>query len=144
MLKNNGMHDATERQLDLFLRYPTRKVIGIVDTPADLERLLGALAQAGVSRDAITVFSGDEGIRAIDPTGAHHGLIGRLTRVVQAIGEELAHMERYAEELRAGHYVVVVSTPDERSKRSAQAAFRDNGGHFVDYYGPLAIQHLVA
>jgi hypothetical protein len=90
------------------------------------------------------VFSGDEGLRTLDPDGAHHGLLGRLTRVVQAIGEERSHMERYERELRAGRFLVVVSMPDERAKEAVRKAFREHGGHFVDYYGPLLIQHLVA
>jgi hypothetical protein len=138
------MNQATQRQIDLFLRYPARKVIGVVDTPAELERVLEALSEAGFERDEITVFSGDEGIRTIDPKGVHHGLIGRLTRIVQVIGNEREHMERYEEELRAGHFLVIVPVPDERTKERAREAFRAAGGHFVDYYGPLLIEHLVA
>lgn len=138
------MPKATQQQLDLFLRYPTRKVVGVVDTAPQLSGVLQALSEAGISRDAIKVFSGDEGIRTIDPKGIYHGLAGRLIRVVQSLGEELEHMTRYEEELRDGHFLVVVSTPDERSKQAAYQAFRDHGGHYVDYYGPLAIHHLVA
>jgi hypothetical protein len=139
-----SMLKATQQQLDLFLRYPTRQVVGVVSTAADLNNILQALADAGIGREAIKVFSGEEGIRTIDPKGIYHGLIGRLTRVAQTLGEELEHMVRYEEELRAGHFLVVVSTPDERSKETAYRAFRDHGGRFVDYYGPLAIEHLVA
>jgi hypothetical protein len=101
------MLQTTQRQLDRFLRYPARKVIGVADTPAELERTLELLEQAGFSRDVIMIFSGDEGIRCVDPRGVHHGLIGRLTRVVQALGDEREHLERYEEELRAGHFLVV-------------------------------------
>lgn len=136
--------DATEQQLDRFLRYPARKVVGVVNASADLEAALGALAAAGVAADAIQVFAGDEGIRAVDPDGRHHGLLGRLTRALQAIGEEYEHMRRYEEELRAGHYLVVVSVPEEKAARERVAGIlRQHGGHFVDYYGPLAIVHLV-
>ena len=138
------MLQTTQRQIDLFLRYPARKVIGVVDTPAELERMLQTMAEAGFDGSAITVFAGDEGIRCIDPEGIHHGLLSRLTRVVQAIGDEREHIERYEEELGAGHFLVVVSTPDERTKDRARWAFRAAGGHFVHYYGPLAIEHLVA
>jgi len=86
-------------------------VVGVVDSAADLNGLLQALADAGIGREAIKIFSGGEGIRTIDPKGIYHGLVGRLTRVVQSLGEELDHMVRYEEELRAGHFLVVVSTP---------------------------------
>lgn len=138
------MQEATQRQIDLFLRYPARKVIGLVDTPAALDRVIQALTKAGFTREAVKVFSGDEGIRSVDPDGVYHGLAGRLTRVIQAIGDEREHMERYEHELRAGYFLVVVSTPDQASKERAREAFREGDGHFVDYYGPLVIEHLVA
>lgn len=137
------MRNATQRQIDFFLRYPTRKVIGIVDTPAELERALAALSEQGIDRSRIMVFSGDEGIRVIDPKGRYHGLLGRLTRAVQAFGEELEHMQRYEEELRRSHFVVVVSVENDAMKEAARRALERHGGHFVDYYAPLVIQHLV-
>jgi hypothetical protein len=116
----------------------------VVNTPARLDRVLEELARAGLNRQQIKVFAGEAGIRTIDPKGVHHGLLGRLTRVLQGFGDEREHMERYEQELRAGHFIVAVSTPDDPSKGSAREAFRVGGGHFVDYYGPLVIEHLVA
>jgi hypothetical protein len=137
------MRNATQRQLDFFLRYPTRKVVGVVDTAEQLERILAALSERGIDRKEIMVFAGEEGIQSIDPAGRYHGLLGRLTRVIQVIGEELEHMRRYEEELRAGHYVVVVSVDEDRKKEAAREVLESHGGHFVDYYGPLVIHHLV-
>lgn len=72
------------------------------ETP-ELERALAALSEEGIDRSRIMVFSGDEGIRAIDPKGRYHGLLGRLTRTVQSLGEELEHMQRYEEKFRRSH-----------------------------------------
>jgi hypothetical protein len=146
MLKTErkAVRSATERELDRFLRYPARKVIGVVDTLGELEAALSALGAAGFGPESIQVFSGEEGLRCIDPRGEHHGLLGRLIRIIQAIGEEQEHMRRYEHELRAGHYLVVISvTDDEADRRRAAAILSRHGGHFVDYYGPLAIVHLV-
>jgi hypothetical protein len=134
--------EATGGQIEEFLRYPKRKVVGVIDSAAQLEGALTALADLGVSRQDIKVFSGDEGIRRIDPKGKYHGLLGRLTRIVQSLGEELAQMERYENELRAGHFLVVISADPERREETARA-LRAHGGHFADYYGTLAIEHLV-
>jgi hypothetical protein len=83
MLKTerNAVRSATEQELDRFLRYPARKVIGVVDTLGDLEAALSALGAAGFKRGSIQVFSGEEGLRCIDPRGEHHGLLGRLIRI---------------------------------------------------------------
>jgi len=143
-IRRNTVRTATENDLDRFLRYPTRKVVGVVDTSDDLEAALSALAAAGLAPESIQVFSGDDGIRCIDSDGYHHGLLGRLTRIFQAVGEEYEHMRRYEEELRAGHYLVAVSVSDDEVERERVAAIlSEHGGHFVDYYGPLAIKHLV-
>jgi len=87
-IRRNTVRTATENDLDRFLRYPARKVVGVVDTSDDLEAALSALAAAGLAPESIQVFSGDDGIRCIDSDGYHHGLLGRLTRIFQAVGEE--------------------------------------------------------
>ncbi len=136
------MAEATQRQIDQFLRYPKGKVVGVIDSPPQLDAALTALAKLGFSKQGIEVFSGDEGIRRIDPKGKFHGLIGRLTRIVQSLGEELWHLEQYEKELRAGHFLVVVSAKPER-REDVGKTLKAHGGHFVDYYGTLAIEHLV-
>lgn len=142
--ERNTIRSATEKELDRFLRYPTRKIVGVVDNSHDLDAVLSALAAAGFAAEAIQVFSGEEGICRIDPDGSYHGLVGRLTRIIQAIGAEHEHMRRYEEELRAGHYLVVISVPDDEVERQRAAAILSkHGGHFVDYYAPLAIVHMV-
>ena len=90
-IRKDTVRAATERELERFLRYPTRKVVGVVDTSDDLEAVLSALAAAGLAPESIQVFSGDEGIRCIDSDGYHHGLLARLTRIFQAVGEESEH-----------------------------------------------------
>jgi hypothetical protein len=121
-----------------------RKVIGVLDSSHDLDAALSSLVEAGFAPESIQAFSGEEGIRAIDPDGCYHGLLGRLTRIIQAIGAESEHMHRYDKELRAGHYLAVISVSDiEAERQRAAAILSQHGGHFVDYYAPLAIVHLV-
>jgi hypothetical protein len=142
--QRSTVRSATEKELDRFLRYPARKIVGVIDTSHDLDAVLASLGAAGFTPESIQVLSGDEGIRSIDPDGSYHGLLGRLTRIIQAIGAEYEHMHRYEEELRAGRYLVVISVSDDEAERQQAAAIlRERGGHLVDYYGPLALVHLV-
>jgi hypothetical protein len=134
--------EATQRQIEEFLLYPKGKIVGVIDSPPQLDGALTALADLGIPKDAIEVFSGDEGIRRIDPKGRYHGLLARLTRIVQMLGEERDHIDRYEKELRAGHFLVVISA-DVEHREEIGRILRARGGHFIDYYGTLAIEHLV-
>jgi hypothetical protein len=136
------MLQSTQLQIDLYLRYPARKVIGAVDTPSALQRVLAALDQAGFDGQEVTVFSGEAGVRSVGSDDSHDGLAGRLTRVMEPIGNQLEHLDRYERALRDGHFLVVVATPDGSTKDRVLNAFRAGHGCFVDYYGPLEIEQL--
>ena len=137
------MREAKQNEVRELLRYPAHRVVGIIDSPTALQQALAALQRAGIAQEDIKVFSGEEGIRVIDPRGKQHGLLDRLIRVVQSfLSEEGEHMERYDEELRAGHYLVIVAA-DNRTKDRIAEILKQHGGHFMDYYDELVIEHLV-
>ncbi len=52
-----------------FIFYPTNKVVGIIDDPADAKAALRDLRAAGFTADEIEVLTGEEGAHRIDPTG---------------------------------------------------------------------------
>jgi hypothetical protein len=49
------------------LRYPTGKVLGIIDTRADFDRLVSALRDAGF--DKIEALVGEEGVALLERVG---------------------------------------------------------------------------
>lgn len=64
------------------------------------------------------------------------GLRGTLVGKLQAIfSDDAAHVRRYAEQLRAGHYVLGVSVgEDEATKERAADAFCAAGAQSLNYY----------
>lgn len=117
-------------------------VTGIIDEPAKLTPALDALRSAGFADAAVEVERGEEGLADVDPDGSRHGLIGRLVRTLQQIGEEGEEWRAAAEELRAGHAVVGVSVDGAEEKERAAATLHQQGAHRIRYWGQWEIEEL--
>ena len=127
------------RQPELpFIDYPTNQIFAVLEQPEELEGALGSLETANLTAE---VFSGDEGVRRVDASGHAHGFRGRLVRTFQLLGDEAEHARRYQRQLEAGHFVVSVEVTPEQ-KKSVADLLRTHGGHFINYYGPWAVENL--
>ncbi len=126
-----------------FLRYPTDRIVAVIDEPDQVAIAVARLSEAGFDGEEVRVLCGEEGAQRLDASGERHGLLARLTRILQNFGEEDTHAERHAAELRAGHYVVGVHVgEDEDRKAAAHLALKDADAHFVHYYGDWTIEQL--
>ena len=98
--------------------YPRGSVVGILADDATLEDARQRLEQAGFGADRCEVLHGDEGLARIDVGGEAHGTAGTMMRWLQsAVSDDADHVRRYAEHLRAGHYVVGVAVGDDEAAR---------------------------
>ncbi|CAA9498154.1 MAG: hypothetical protein AVDCRST_MAG38-3000 [uncultured Solirubrobacteraceae bacterium] len=122
--------------------FPYNSVVGIIDDEARLEAALQALLAAGFAEAEVRVLAGEAGVRQIDAKGERKGLLARLFRMVDAMGEEREHTARHVAALEAGHFVVTVETPDDVSKARARDALAAHGGHFISYYSRWATEDL--
>ena len=122
--------------------FPYNSVVGIIDDEARLEAALHALVAAGFSEAQVHVLAGEAGVRAIDAKGERKGLLARLFRMVDAMGEEREHTARHVAALEAGHFVVTVDAPDDAAKARARDALAAHGGHFISYYTRWATEDL--
>jgi hypothetical protein len=76
-------------------------------TFADGRRLLDG---SGFGAGDYDVLHGEEGLARIDVEGEQHGRGGRFLRRLQAVfGDDAEDARRYAEHLRAGHYLIGVA-----------------------------------
>ena len=78
----------------------------------------------------------------IDAQGRRKGLLSRLFRMVDAMGEEREHTARDVAALEAGHFVVTVDAPDDAAKARARDALVAHGAHFVRYYSRWTAEEL--
>ena len=137
-----GAHAGRGEELDSSRLFPYNSVVGIIDDRAQLEAAVQALLAAGFAEAEVRVLAGAAGVRQIDATGERKGLLARLFRLVDALGEEREHTARHVAALEAGHFVVTVDAPDDQAKGRARDALAAHGGHFISYYSRWATEDL--
>ncbi|MGH8907999.1 MAG: hypothetical protein ACRD0K_16160 [Egibacteraceae bacterium] len=126
-----------------FLDYPTNRVLAVIDKPDHVRAAVENLARAGFGADAVDVLCGEEGARRLDVTGEDHGLISRLTRILQSFGAEHERLKRHVEELRAGRFLICVYVgEDEERKGKAHVTLNSAGAHYINYYSEWSIEQL--
>jgi hypothetical protein len=124
--------------------YPRGRVVGILTDDATFEDARRRLERAGFGADSCDVLHGDGGLARLDVEGEAHGTRGTVMRRLQAaLSDNSSHVQRYAEHLRAGHYVVGVAVADDvAAKERAADALRAAHGEFLNYYADNYVEDL--
>jgi hypothetical protein len=126
-----------------FIGYPTGKVLAVFDSPADADRAVAALAEAGIAPAAIDRFAGPSDADRFDASGARHGIVARALRAMQfSLMDQLPAMAWYEAALREGHVVVAVGTGDRAGTLRSVEALRNAGGHFINRFGRLSTEEF--
>lgn len=119
---------------DGLLTAPENRVLAFLDTPDEVAAAIDDLAKSGFERDEIFVVCGPEGAERLDVSGEHHGLRGRIYRIMEWMGDERDLLLRSGDHLAAGGLVVTVPA-DEDSKPTAARILADHGGHEITHFG---------
>jgi hypothetical protein len=127
-----------------FIFYPTNKVVGIIDDPADAKAALRDLRAAGFTVDEIEVLTGEEGAHRIDVIGEEYGPLARFIRPFQKLlGDyEPVHVRRHEREFLAGHYGIGVTAKEPEAREKAHQILKSHNGHFINFYGQWAMEVL--
>jgi hypothetical protein len=126
-----------------FIGYPIDSLLAVVADGEGAARVAAALKAAGIADRDITVLRGEEGASRFDPTGAVHGLIARLRRIVSfTVMDQLPDMAWYDAAIRAGGAVVMARVRGDARKAEAIRIMRAHGGHFINYYGRFATEEV--
>jgi hypothetical protein len=138
------MEAAHGRRQRRFIGYPTDSLLGVVPDGEAAANAAAALKAAGIPDRDITILRGDEGASRFDPTGAVHGFITRLRRIVSfTVMDQLPDMAWYDAAIRAGHAVVMAKVRGDDRKAQGVRILRVHGGHFINYYGRFATEEIV-
>jgi hypothetical protein len=125
-----------------FIAYPTNRVAGTVDDPGAAQAVVAALLEAGFTTDEIDTLYGEEGLRRLDPAGEKHGVLARLLRAAFQWNEEDKYLRQHVEDIRAGHFVIMVLAKEPEKREKVREILKSHGGHFIKFFGTWAIQSL--
>jgi len=104
---------------------PTYFVAGVIDDRDAFDAALRELADAGFARSSLGVRYGQAGIDAFTSRPRH--------RFVELLSDESDYIDRYAEELRSGHYAIRVPlrAPVEAQRALVRRILGDHGAHHI-------------
>ena len=108
---------------------PNGRVIGAVDTKAQLDESVSALRTAGFEK--IEVLNGPDGIE----------LMKRLRGVFFLGDEEVSVIERNITELERGHYIIAIHASSKGVKQAAEIA-ASHGVRSLTHFGMLVNTRL--
>jgi hypothetical protein len=137
------MTTARARRPARFIGYPTDSLLAVLPDPEVAASVAAELKAAGIPDRDITVLRGEEGATRFDPTGAVHGLVARLRRIVSfTVMDQLPDMAWYDAAIRAGQAVVMARVRGDDRKAEATRITKGHGGHFINYYGRFATEEI--
>jgi hypothetical protein len=110
-------------------------VVAFLDSADELGAAIDELAEQGFDRDSVWVLCGPEGAERLDVGGKHHGLTGKVYRLIEWMSDEKGLLFRAREHLQAGGLVVSVPA-DEEHKAAAARVLGAHGARQMAHFGP--------
>jgi hypothetical protein len=109
-------------------------VVAFLDDPDEVEAAMEELVDKGFDHDRIYVLCGPKGAERLDVSGQHHGLRGRVYRLLEWMGDEKGILFRARDHLEAGGLVISVPA-DEGAKGEAARILGSHGAHGMAHFG---------
>ena len=125
------------------ITYPTRKVLGVIDDPAQARETVAALEATGVPASDIRLLVGEDGRRDLATLGSRPTLLSRTIRVFQFMSmDQLPDFLVYERAIEDGRAVVAVHVANRTAMRAAREVLERFGGHFLNHFGRLSTEEL--
>jgi len=125
------------------ITYPTNRLLGVVDRPADAQAAADALAGIGVPRDAVTLLAGDEGRDRLARLGAAPTPLSRIVRLFQfVLMDQTPDFLVYERAIVDGRTVMAVHAADRDGMLAAATVLERHGGHFLNWFGRLMTEEV--
>jgi len=125
------------------ITYPTKRLLGVIDAPADATRAVDALVGAAFAPEGIVVLVGEEGRDRLGRLGHHPNALSRLVRLLQfTLMDQTPDFIVYEQALRDGRAVLAVHVADRDRMLEASALLERHGAHFLNYFGRLSTEEV--
>ena len=115
--------------------FPYDSVVGVLDDAGEVRQTVRDLNAAGIPEEEIFVLSGERGVETIDQRGKHHGVLGKIFKALDTLGDEHDESQVHVDALRSGSYVVGAHVTDDGRKAEAVETFKRHHGRHISYYG---------
>lgn len=112
-----------------------KRLFTVFDDPHDgLAAIDDLPAMDLIPGEDVWLLHGEEGLRRLDPGGTHHGLYGRLVRVVQlAVSNDGEYIDALARALRDGALVAALPVRDIDTADRLAKVLAARSGHAFAY-----------
>jgi hypothetical protein len=125
------------------ITYPTNRLLGVVDTPAEATRAVDALVEAAFDPAGIVVLAGEEGRDRLGRLGHHPNAFSRLVRLLQfTLMDQMPDFIVYEHALLDGRTVIAVHVADRDRMLAASSVLERHGAHFLNYFGRLSTEEV--
>ena len=123
--------------------YPTGRLVGVIDEPAQAAEAGKDLAVAGFPAADVAVLVGSAGRTGLGSLGPPPGPISRLTRVFQfLLMDQTPDFLVYEWALDDGRALVAVRAPARAEMRRAATILERHGAHFLNHFGSLSTEEV--
>jgi hypothetical protein len=126
------------------IAYPTNRVVGTIADPTNARAAVEALLQAGFARQDIDILHGEEDLHRPNSTGAEHRSLAQFQRTLMRTlsSDDHEHLRHYAEDVRAGRWVITVLAKKRDRREAASDVLSAYGAEPIEFYGRWAWQSI--
>jgi hypothetical protein len=125
------------------ITYPTRKVLGVIDDPAQAREAVSALEATGVPPSDIRLLVGDDGRRDLATLGSRPNPLSRAVRVFQFMSmDQLPDFLVYERAIEDGRAVIAVHVANRSAMVAVRPVLERFGAHFLNHFGRLSTEEL--
>lgn len=128
------------------VRYPANHVVGIIDSPEQVNAIVPELLANGFMESEVHVHCGAERAEAVNASTGRKGLANLMIRIAERLGIEDIEMERkekYEQAMRDGRYVILIATPTTERKDRAAELMTQHGAHSMSFHGRFTIETIL-
>lgn len=129
-------------QNDDFILYPLYKVVGEFRDDEEVKAVVAELHRNNFTSDEVESFCGFDGAKRIDFDGTKHGVWTTFLREIQHLGPDQSFLERYQNDLKNGHCLIMVRVADQHRKDVATKILHAHTMERVTYFGLLIIEDV--
>jgi hypothetical protein len=125
------------------ITYPTRRVLGVIDDPAQAREAVAELEATGVPAADIRLLLGEEGRADLATLGSRPNPLSRAIRVFQfMLMDQLPDFLVYERALEDGRAVLAVHVGNRTAMLGVRTVLERFDAHFLNHFGRLSTEEL--